>query len=90
MAPAQFLGDTSADPATLVADADWTEQSTDGLHRALDGLDERSRDILRSRWLAESKATLHELAARYGVSAERIRQIEANAMKKLRVALEPA
>ena len=90
VAPAQFLGDTSADPATLVADADWTEQSTEGLHRALDGLDERSRDILRSRWLAESKATLHELAVRYGVSAERIRQIEANAMKKLRVALEPA
>ena len=90
VAPAQFLADESADPETLVADADWTEQSTDGLYRALDGLDERSRDILRSRWLAESKATLHELGARYGVSAERIRQIEANAMKKLRVALEPA
>ena len=90
VAPAQFLADAAADPETLVADADWTEQSTDGLYRALDGLDERSRDILRSRWLAESKATLHELAARYGVSAERIRQIEANAMKKLRVVLEPA
>ena len=90
VAPAQFLADATADPATLVADADWTEQSTDGLYRALDALDERSRDILRSRWLADSKATLHELAARYGVSAERIRQIEANAMKKLRVVLEPA
>ena len=69
---------------------DWAEQSTARLHDALDGLDERSRDILRSRWLSERKSTLHELAARYGVSAERIRQIEANAMKKMRVSLQAA
>jgi RNA polymerase sigma-32 factor len=50
-------------------------------------LDERSRDILSQRWLAEKKATLHELAAQYGVSAERIRQLEQSAMKKLRVAI---
>ena len=90
VAPAQFLADESADPATLVMDHDWAEQSSAQLYEALDGLDERSRDILSSRWLSEGKATLHELAARYGVSAERIRQIEANAMKKLRVSLEAA
>ena len=90
VAPAQFLADESADPAALVMDHDWAEQSSAQLYEALDGLDERSRDILSSRWLSEGKATLHELAARYGVSAERIRQIEANAMKKLRVSLEAA
>ncbi len=90
VAPAQFLADASADPAALVMEDDWAEQSTARLHDALDGLDERSRDILRSRWLSERKSTLHELAARYGVSAERIRQIEANAMKKLRVSLQAA
>ncbi len=90
VAPVQFLADESADPEALVMEDDWTEQSTAGLYQALEALDERSRDILRSRWLSESKATLHELAARYGVSAERIRQVEANAMKKLRVSLEAA
>ena len=90
VAPAQFLADEAADPEALVIEDDWAEQSTARLHDALDGLDERSRDILRSRWLSERKSTLHELAARYGVSAERIRQIEANAMKKLRVSLQAA
>ena len=90
VAPAQFLADASADPEALVMEDDWAEQTTARLHDALDGLDERSRDILRSRWLSERKATLHELAARYGVSAERIRQIEANAMKKMRVSLQAA
>ena len=90
VAPAQFLADEAADPEALVIEEDWAEQSTARLHDALDGLDERSRDILRSRWLSERKSTLHELAARYGVSAERIRQIEANAMKKLRVSLQAA
>jgi len=55
---------------------------------ALDTLDERSRDILETRWLADKKQTLHELADKYGVSAERIRQIESNAIKKLRTAME--
>ncbi|MDH5241907.1 MAG: sigma-70 family RNA polymerase sigma factor, partial [Gammaproteobacteria bacterium] len=55
---------------------------------ALDILDDRSRRILEERWLGEGKMTLHELAAEYGVSAERIRQLEANAIKKLRVAME--
>ena len=66
---------------------DWQESSEEKLYLALDGLDERSRDILAQRWLAEEKATLHELAAKYSVSAERIRQLEQNAMKKLRTAM---
>jgi RNA polymerase sigma-32 factor len=53
---------------------------------ALENLDDRSRDILTSRWLSEEKSTLHDLAARYNVSAERIRQLEQNAMKKLKAA----
>ena len=59
----------------------------ESLHSALSDLDERSRDILAQRWLADEKATLHELADRYGVSAERIRQLEQGAMKKLRAAM---
>ena len=62
----------------------WDEDTADRLAQALETLDERSQDILRSRWMTEEKATLHELADKYGVSAERIRQIEANAIKKLR------
>ena len=58
------------------------------MREALTSLDERSRDILESRWLTESKQTLHELATQYGVSAERIRQIESAAIKKLGVAME--
>ena len=57
------------------------------LMSALDSLDERSRDIVSRRWLLEPKATLHELAAEYGVSAERIRQLESNAMRKLRTGM---
>jgi RNA polymerase sigma-32 factor len=58
------------------------------LYAALEGLDERSKTILRARWLTEKKQTLHELAQQFGVSAERIRQIEKNAMKKMRLQLE--
>ncbi|MEJ2133279.1 MAG: RNA polymerase factor sigma-32, partial [Gammaproteobacteria bacterium] len=88
MAPAQYLEDTAADPASLVADTDWMETSMAHLSDAIEQLDERSRDILQSRWMTDDKATLHELGAKYDVSAERIRQIEKNAMKKLRLALE--
>ncbi|MFL3655689.1 MAG: sigma-70 family RNA polymerase sigma factor, partial [Halioglobus sp.] len=66
---------------------EWQDKSEAQLHNALAELDERSRDILSQRWLAEKKATLHELAAQYSVSAERIRQLEQSAMKKLRVAI---
>ncbi|MEH6568528.1 MAG: RNA polymerase sigma factor RpoH [Halioglobus sp.] len=86
-APQYFLEDKSADPAQQLESADWQENSESQLHAALSDLDERSRNILAQRWLAEEKATLHQLAAQYGVSAERIRQLEQNAMKKLRVAI---
>ncbi|MEP0201008.1 MAG: RNA polymerase sigma factor RpoH [Halioglobus sp.] len=86
-APQFFLEDHSGDPSELLEHSDWKENSEGQLHAALADLDERSRDILAQRWLAEKKATLHELADHYGVSAERIRQLEQNAMKKLRVAI---
>ena len=89
-APAQYLGDESMNPAEIVAEEDWTERSMAQLQGALGQLDERSREILRLRWLNEPKVTLRELAAQYGISAERVRQIEVKAMKKLRSALTAA
>jgi RNA polymerase sigma-32 factor len=86
-APQYYLEDHSADPALAVESNDWQQSSEERLHQALAGLDERSRDILSQRWLADEKATLHDLAARYNVSAERIRQLEQTAMKKLRTAM---
>jgi RNA polymerase sigma-32 factor len=85
--PAAYLPSPDANPATLVEKADWTEDATARMTAAMKDLDERSRDILQSRWLTDKKMTLHELADRYGVSAERIRQVEANAIKKLRTAI---
>lgn len=87
-APAHFLDDASQDPALQLEEQDWESDSSSRLQHAMSELDERSRDILQQRWLAESKATLHELADVYGVSAERIRQLEKNAMKKVRKAME--
>jgi len=87
-APANYLEDKRQDPALQVESADWQDSSSQALHAALQDLDERSQDIVARRWLAEEKATLHELAAEYGVSAERIRQLEQNAMKKLRTSME--
>ena len=86
-APQYFLEDNAADPAELLESSDWQQNSEGQLHAALGGLDERSRNILAQRWLAHEKSTLHELAAEYGVSAERIRQLEQYAMKKLRAAI---
>lgn len=86
-APQYYLEDQRSDPAMAVESDDWQENSEEQLYVALADLDERSRDILAQRWLAEEKATLHELAAKYEVSAERIRQLEQNAMKKLRAAI---
>lgn len=86
-APQYYLEDHSADPALAVEAEDSAKEGGDRLYSALADLDERSRDIVSRRWLAEHKATLHELAADHGVSAERIRQLEANAMKKLRTVL---
>ncbi|MCB1785025.1 MAG: RNA polymerase sigma factor RpoH [Chromatiaceae bacterium] len=87
VAPAAYLPDLRHEPSRMLEQADSARSERDGLYDALDALDQRSRDILQRRWLNESKETLHELADEYGVSAERIRQIEAAAMKKLRSAL---
>ncbi len=84
MAPAQFLEDTASDMATEIEDSQWEEQTNNSLYMAMSELDERSRDIITSRWLTENKATLHELAEKYQVSAERIRQLEKNAMNKVK------
>ena len=86
--PAHYLEDHRYDPARQLEDADWSDSSSANLHEALEGLDERSRDILYQRWLAEEKATLHDLAAKYNVSAERIRQLEKNAMNKLKGSIQ--
>ena len=86
-APANYLpmeGLTGTDPAELVAADDWAEASEELLHAAVAKLDGRSREIIAARWLREEKSTLAELAAQYGVSAERIRQLERNALKKLK------
>ena len=85
-APAGYLHDPAHDPA-LIYQAECSEQdSQEKLYSALECLDARSQDILKSRWLSENKSpTLHELAARHGISAERVRQLEKNAMKKLRI-----
>ncbi|MDO9106398.1 MAG: RNA polymerase sigma factor RpoH [Methylovulum sp.] len=87
VAPASYLQQHGADPAVLLENADWGGHEHDLLSDAMATLDERSLDILNSRWLADKKATLHELAERYNVSAERIRQLEQNAMKKLKAAV---
>jgi RNA polymerase sigma-32 factor len=83
-APVAYLEDHGADPYLKLADADQEAHQLGTLQRALAKLDDRTRDIIRRRWLAEDKATLQDLADEYGVSAERIRQLEANAMKKMR------
>jgi len=86
--PAAYLPSPNADPAVLVEKEDFNDDATSRMTEALDILDDRSRRILEERWLGDGKMTLHELAAEYGVSAERIRQLEANAIKKLRTAME--
>ena len=85
--PSAYLRAPDSDPANAVEDADWYSDATSRMADAIETLDDRSRHIVESRWLGEDKLTLHELADVYGVSAERIRQIEANAIKKLRVAM---
>ena len=87
VAPALYLEDNRYDPARLAEEDDYEEQSTNALHDAMEQLDDRSRNILQRRWLDDEKSTLHELAAEYNVSAERIRQLEKNAMEKIKVAM---
>jgi RNA polymerase sigma-32 factor len=86
IAPIAYLEQHGADPALILENSNWEIRQEDLLMDALENLDDRSRDILTSRWLSEEKSTLHDLAARYNVSAERIRQLEQNAMKKLKAA----
>jgi len=87
-APALYLEDKGADPAQLVESENYEGDNNSRLAEAVKLLDERSQAILQRRWLDDKKATLHQLADEYGVSAERIRQLEKNAMKKVRVAME--
>ncbi|MEE8157060.1 MAG: RNA polymerase sigma factor RpoH [Gammaproteobacteria bacterium] len=82
--PAVYLPSPELDPAIEIENEQWSDWSSSNLSLALGGLDDRSRDIVSRRWLTEDKATLHELADEYSISAERIRQIEVAAMKKLR------
>ncbi|PWK46826.1 RNA polymerase sigma factor RpoH [Pleionea mediterranea] len=82
--PSQFLEDSSADPADTYEKNDWQSHHEAKLVNAMQQLDERSQDILQKRWLSENKSTLQELADHYNVSAERVRQLEKNAIKKLK------
>lgn len=89
VAPSTYLTSPTFDPAQQLEATDWQQQRSQALTASLQSLDDRSRDILMSRWMDDdNKATLHELAAKYDVSAERIRQLEKNAMKKIRGHLE--
>ncbi|ATG16103.1 TPA: RNA polymerase sigma factor RpoH [Providencia alcalifaciens] len=89
VAPVLYLQDKASDFANTIEDDNWESHATDRLADALASLDERSQDIIRARWLDDdNKTTLQELADKYGVSAERVRQLEKNAMKKLRLAME--
>lgn len=85
--PVQYLTDGSADLADDIEQQQWQEQSHTRLFSALKTLDERSQDIVSARWLSDDKATLQELAEKYSVSAERVRQLEKTAMKKLQRAM---
>ena len=82
--PAMYLPASNSDPAIEVEREEWEEDSSDRLGVALEKLDERSRNILKRRWMTDDKATLHELADEYGISAERVRQVETNAISKLK------
>jgi RNA polymerase sigma-32 factor len=89
MAPMLYLQDKSSDFAEGIEEDNWESNAADKLAYALEGLDERSQHIIRARWLDDdNKSTLQELADQYGVSAERVRQLEKNAMKKLKMAIE--
>lgn len=84
LSPVHYLSQRNGDPLEMLEENDWGDHKQLSLIQAISELDERSRDIVHSRWLSEDKLTLHDLAERYKVSAERIRQLEATAMKRLR------
>jgi len=83
-APAYYLEDQGSDISANIEDAQLEKVTNHSLSLAMNKLDERSQDILKSRWLGDEKSTLHDLAGKYGVSAERIRQLEKNAMNKIK------
>lgn len=84
LVPAGYLAAPDSDPSQLVESENTSTQRLEALSIALESLDPRLKDILEARWFAEKKATLHELAAKYGVSAERVRQLENQAIKQLK------
>jgi RNA polymerase sigma-32 factor len=84
MSPSQYLEDKRYDPELIVANSEAEQLNHNDLLEALKMLDDRSKDILQRRYLSDQKATLHDLADEYDVSAERIRQIENGALKKLK------
>ncbi len=86
-APAAYLPDMRMEPSLQLERSDTEENEKDQLYAALEDLDDRSQEILKARWLSDQKSTLHELADKYGVSAERIRQIEKRAMEKMKASL---
>jgi RNA polymerase sigma-32 factor len=87
--PSAYLPAPDSDPAAQVENSQWEADSSERLAEALGRLDARSRDIVQRRWMTDDKSTLHDLAGKYGVSAERIRQIEANALVKLKGLMKP-
>ena len=95
-APIAYLADSNSEPTEVLARREYDHLQTDGIRTALDALDARSRRIVEARWLAEDadgtvgSATLHDLAQEFGVSAERIRQIEAKALQKMRASMQAA
>ncbi len=84
VSPSSYLQDNHADPAEVIEKSDWSTHNLSKLEDAMATLDARSQDILQKRWIAEKKATLQDLANHYNISAERIRQLENNAIKKLK------
>ena len=86
-APAGYLPSPNSDPAEMVEESNWLTENTQRLSSALNNLDERSKNILKSRWLSEKKSTLKDLSAQYNISIERVRQIEESAISQLRETL---
>jgi len=85
--PAKYLDDERSDPARIVELENFNDANLELLDQAMAVLDVRSGDIIRQRWLQEKKTTLHQLAEQYGISAERVRQLEKNAIKKLKLSM---
>ena len=85
--PSMYLEDKSSNFAAELENTNFEDQAVEQLSQAMDTLDARSQDIIKTRWLDENKATLHDLAAKYNISAERVRQLETNALKKLKSAV---